>query len=56
MGDGSYIKRATSTTKRLGGLGVVNVRLKIKAQRVKFITRLLSGDGNGLGNHLQKIL
>ena len=38
--------------KELGGLGVVNVRLKIKAQRVKFITRLLSGDGDGLWKSL----
>ena len=30
--------------KELGGLGVVNVRLKIKAQRVQFITRLLNID------------
>ena len=33
-------------------MGVVNVRLKIKAQRVKFITRLLSGDGDGLWKSL----
>ena len=38
--------------KELGGLGVVNVRLKIKAQRVKFITRLLSRDGDGLWKSL----
>ena len=37
---------------KLGGLGVVNVRLKIKAQRVKFITILLSGDGDGLWKSL----
>ena len=33
-------------------MGVVNVRLKIKAQRVKFITRILSGDGDGLWKSL----
>ena len=38
--------------KELGGLGVVNVRLKIKPQRVKFITRILSGDGDGLWKSL----
>ena len=31
----------------LGGLGVVNVRLKIKAQRIKFISRLLRFEGGG---------
>ena len=34
--------------KELGGMGVVNVRLKIKAQRIKFITRLLNSEGDGL--------
>ena len=38
--------------KELGGLGVVNVRLKIKAQRVKFITRLLNLEGDGLWKSL----
>ena len=33
--------------KELGGLGVVNVRLKIKAQRIKFISRLLSCEVEG---------
>ena len=38
--------------KELGGLGVVNVRLKIKAQRIKFITRLLNLEGDGLWKSL----
>ena len=42
--------------KELGGLGVVNVRLKIKAQRVKFITRLLNLEGDGLWKSLAEYL
>ena len=38
--------------KELGGMGVVNVRLKIKAQRIKFITRLLNSEGEGLWKSL----
>ena len=38
--------------KELGGMGVVNVRLKIKAQRIKFITRLLNSEGDGLWKSL----
>ena len=33
--------------KELGGLGVVNIRQKIKAQRIKYITRFLSLEGEG---------
>ena len=33
-------------------MGVVNVRLKIKAQRIKFITRLLNSEGDGLWKSL----
>ena len=33
-------------------MGVVNVRLKIKAQRIKFITRLLNYEGDGLWKSL----
>ena len=38
--------------KELGVMGVVNVRLKIKAQRIKFITRLLNSEGDGLWKSL----
>ena len=38
--------------KELGRMGVVNVRLKIKAQRIKFITRLLNSEGDGLWKSL----
>ena len=40
-------KEQIQLPKDLGGLGVVNVRLKIKAQRIKFISRLLSFEGEG---------
>ena len=40
-------KEQIQLPKELGGLGVVNVRLKIKAQRIKFINRLLSFEGEG---------
>ena len=40
-------KEQIQLPKELGGLGVVNVRLKIKAQRIKFISRLLSFEGEG---------
>ena len=33
-------------------MGVVNVRLKIKGQRIKFINRLLDKDGDGLWKSL----
>ena len=32
-------KEQLQLPKELGGMGIVNVRLKIKAQRIKFITR-----------------
>ena len=38
--------------KELGGLGVVNIWLKIKAQRIKFITRLLNLERDGLWKSL----
>ena len=40
-------KEQIQLPKELGGLGVVNVRLKIKEQRIKFISRLLSFEGEG---------
>ena len=40
-------KEQIQLPKELGGLGVVNVRLKIKAQIIKFISRLLSFEGEG---------
>ena len=40
-------KEQIQLPKDLGGLGVVNVRLKIKAQRIKFISRLLSFERGG---------
>ena len=40
-------KEQIQLPKELGGLGFVNVRLKIKAQRIKFISRLLSFEGGG---------
>ena len=33
-------------------MGIVNVRLKIKVQRIKFITRLLNSEGGGLWKSL----
>ena len=41
-------KEQIQLPKELGGLGVVNVRLKIKAQRIKFINILLSFEVEGL--------
>ena len=40
-------KEQLQLPKELGGMGVVNVRSKIKAQRIKFITRLLNSEGEG---------
>ena len=40
-------KEQIQLPKELGGLGVVNVRLKIKTQWIKFISRLLSFEGEG---------
>ena len=40
-------KEQLQLPKELGGMGVVNVRLKIKAQRIKFIIRLLNAEGVG---------
>ena len=40
-------KEQIQLPKELGGLGVVNVRLKIKAQRIKFINILLSFEVEG---------
>ena len=40
-------KEQIQLPKELGGLGVVNVRLEIKAQTIKFISRLLSFEGKG---------
>ena len=45
-------KEQLQLPKELGGMGVVNVRLKIKAQRIKFITRLLNAEGEGLWKSL----
>ena len=42
-------KKHLQLPKELGGMGVVNVRSKIKAQRIKFITRLLNSEGGGGG-------
>ena len=38
-------KEQIQLPKELGGLGVVNVRLKVKAQRIKYISRLSSFEG-----------
>ena len=40
-------KEQLQLPKELGGMGVVNFRSKIKAQRIKFITRLLNSEGEG---------
>ena len=40
-------KEQLQLPKELGGMGVVNVRLKIKAQIIKFIIRLLNEEGKG---------
>ena len=39
------LKEQLQLPKELGGMEVVNVQSKIKAQRIKFITRLLGLEG-----------
>ena len=41
------LKEQLQLPKKLGGMGVLNVQLKIKAQRIKFIIRLLNAEGEG---------
>ena len=40
-------KEQIQLPKKVGSLGVVNIRQNIKAQRIKFISRLLSFEGEG---------
>ena len=40
-------KEKIQLPKELGGLGVVNIQQRIIAQRIKFISRLLSFEGEG---------
>ena len=40
-------KEQIELPKEVGSLGVVNIRQNIKAQRIKFISRLLSFEGEG---------